>query len=185
MSLSSLLTNAKLTITLPAGGMTILCIICLWAIFEKRGEEGWTALIPFYRDYVFGKVSKEPKTGKRLMIFKLLSVFVAIGAVIAFFVIFVGGVRYWDDNTGMMSYQPNYPAVAIITAIVLALALIVITVLILIWQIKLYYRFTVVNRAPGWITLVFIFLLPLALVYFAFVRGTDLDPFPPQIHNDI
>ena len=165
--------------------MTILCIICLWAIFEKRGEEGWTALIPFYRDYVFGKVSKEPKTGKRLMIFKLLSVFVAIGAVIAFFVIFVGGVRYWDDNTGMMSYQPNYPAVAIITAIVLALALIVITVLILIWQIKLYYRFTVVNRAPGWITLVFIFLLPLALVYFAFVRGTDLDPFPPQIHNDI
>jgi len=32
--------------------VAILSIIAMWKIFEKAGEEGWKALIPFYNYYV-------------------------------------------------------------------------------------------------------------------------------------
>ena len=37
--------------------ITVLFIIALWKMFEKAGEPGWAALIPFYNTYVLFKIS--------------------------------------------------------------------------------------------------------------------------------
>ncbi|MDR0951594.1 MAG: DUF5684 domain-containing protein [Oscillospiraceae bacterium] len=38
-------------------GAYALSVIARWKYFQKAGEEGWAALIPFYRDYVLFKIS--------------------------------------------------------------------------------------------------------------------------------
>lgn len=35
----------------------IILIVGLWKIFEKAGEEGWKALIPFYNFYILFKIA--------------------------------------------------------------------------------------------------------------------------------
>ncbi|HML67984.1 MAG TPA: DUF5684 domain-containing protein [Clostridia bacterium] len=48
----------------PRPGMTILSlalavlgIVAMWKIFEKAGEPGWAAIIPFYNLYVLFKIT--------------------------------------------------------------------------------------------------------------------------------
>jgi len=48
----------------PRPGMTILWlamvvlgIVAMWKIFEKAGEPGWAAIIPFYNLYVLFKIT--------------------------------------------------------------------------------------------------------------------------------
>lgn len=48
----------------PSPGMSILslaiavlAIVALWKIFEKAGEPGWAAIIPFYNLYVLFKIT--------------------------------------------------------------------------------------------------------------------------------
>lgn len=36
--------------------LMVLRIIARWRIFEKAGEKGWKAIIPFYSDYIFYKI---------------------------------------------------------------------------------------------------------------------------------
>ena len=36
--------------------LLVLRIIARWKIFEKAGEKGWKAIIPFYSDYIFYKI---------------------------------------------------------------------------------------------------------------------------------
>ncbi|MEZ4508200.1 MAG: DUF5684 domain-containing protein [Eubacteriales bacterium] len=35
----------------------VLAIVALWKIFEKAGEPGWAAIIPFYNAYVLFKIT--------------------------------------------------------------------------------------------------------------------------------
>ena len=42
---------------LIALAVVVLVIIATWKVYEKAGEPGWAALVPFYRDYVLFKVS--------------------------------------------------------------------------------------------------------------------------------
>ena len=35
----------------------VIGIIAQWKIFEKAGEEGWKAIIPFYNMYIYTKIS--------------------------------------------------------------------------------------------------------------------------------
>ncbi len=35
----------------------VFVIVCQWKIFEKAGEPGWAAIIPFYNTYVLFKIS--------------------------------------------------------------------------------------------------------------------------------
>ena len=48
----------------PRPGMTllslafaVLAIVAMWKIFEKAGEPGWAAIIPFYNIYVLFKIT--------------------------------------------------------------------------------------------------------------------------------
>lgn len=36
-------------------------ILVLWRVFEKAGQPGWAALIPFYNMYIFTQVVQRPK----------------------------------------------------------------------------------------------------------------------------
>ena len=38
----------------------IILIVGLWKVFEKAGEEGWKALIPFYNFYILFKIAGVP-----------------------------------------------------------------------------------------------------------------------------
>ncbi len=37
--------------------LTVLGVIAMWKIFEKAGEPGWAAIIPFYNLYVLFKIT--------------------------------------------------------------------------------------------------------------------------------
>ena len=37
--------------------VSVLAIIAMWKIFEKAGEPGWAAIIPFYNLYVLFKIT--------------------------------------------------------------------------------------------------------------------------------
>ena len=50
---SSLTILCVILILLPLLSGFILTIVAKWNIFEKAGENGWAALVPFYNRYVF------------------------------------------------------------------------------------------------------------------------------------
>jgi hypothetical protein len=37
--------------------VAVLAIIGMWKVFEKAGEPGWAAIIPFYNSYVLFKIT--------------------------------------------------------------------------------------------------------------------------------
>ena len=37
--------------------IAVLGIVAMWKIFEKAGEPGWAAIIPFYNLYVLFKIT--------------------------------------------------------------------------------------------------------------------------------
>lgn len=37
--------------------VAVLGIVAMWKIFEKAGEPGWAAIIPFYNLYVLFKIT--------------------------------------------------------------------------------------------------------------------------------
>ena len=47
------LVNAKYLFVM----IVIFCLICFWSIFEKAFEPGWGALIPFYSNYLYFKIT--------------------------------------------------------------------------------------------------------------------------------
>jgi hypothetical protein len=44
-------------VTLLSFAVAILGIVAMWKIFEKAGEPGWAAIIPFYNLYVLFKIT--------------------------------------------------------------------------------------------------------------------------------
>lgn len=36
--------------------LSVFMIVCQWKIFDKAGEDGWKALIPFYNSYILYKI---------------------------------------------------------------------------------------------------------------------------------
>lgn len=38
-------------------GLVVMCVIANWKLFEKAGEPGWSALIPFYSNYQMAKIA--------------------------------------------------------------------------------------------------------------------------------
>lgn len=60
----------------------VLMIVALWKIYEKAGEHGWAAIVPFYRSYVLYKIS-----GKKNLFWGNLAA--SIVAVIAYIILLV------------------------------------------------------------------------------------------------
>jgi hypothetical protein len=63
-------------------GLTVLLIVAWWKLFEKAGEHGWAAIIPFYNTYVLYKIS-----GKTKLFWAYLPVYIiTVIAAIVFYV---------------------------------------------------------------------------------------------------
>lgn len=43
-------------VMIPSLLISVFYIVCRWKIFEKAGEHGWIALIPFYNEYMMSKL---------------------------------------------------------------------------------------------------------------------------------
>ena len=165
-----------------AAVILVLSVICLWKIFEARGQGGWKALIPFYSDYVFGVISKERKLGKKVMLAEIFSILAAVALVAMCLILLTFSRREYDPVSGDFVHKQSPPSYLTILTIVTAIVLVWLLISMVVWKIKLYHRFVLLNHAPGWMTLIFVFIPVLALGYFAFLRGTNNDPFPPAPH---
>lgn len=51
------LAGAMIAICIIGLAITVLTIIAMWKLYEKAGEPGWAAIVPFYNLYVFFKIS--------------------------------------------------------------------------------------------------------------------------------
>lgn len=67
-------------------GAIILQIAAWWKMFEKAGQPGWAAIIPFYNLYVLCKVAGKPGWWLILMLIPFINL-------IAFIVVSVGVAR--------------------------------------------------------------------------------------------
>ena len=52
--------GAYVFLLIVASPFLILCAVGTWRLFQKAGEEGWKALIPFYSSYIMLKISGRP-----------------------------------------------------------------------------------------------------------------------------
>lgn len=70
--------------------MAVLVIVGTWKIFEKAGEKGWKAIIPFYNKYTEYKIFWNKNTAVVALILSIASVFFAFATVITLIVSIFG-----------------------------------------------------------------------------------------------
>lgn len=56
----------------------LACIAGLWKIFEKAGEPGWKAIVPFYNFYIWLKIIKKPLWWYIFLLIPFINVFVIL-----------------------------------------------------------------------------------------------------------
>lgn len=56
----------------------VLAIVAMWRIFEKAGEPGWAAIIPFYNLYVLFKITWGSGWKFLLMLIPIANIVIAI-----------------------------------------------------------------------------------------------------------
>jgi len=59
-------------------GFVVLIIASLWKVFEKAGEPGWAAIIPFYNIYIMLKIAGKPAWWLVGFIIPIVSIVVSV-----------------------------------------------------------------------------------------------------------
>lgn len=77
------------------GITALLSIYGLWRLFEKAGEQGWKAIIPFYREYVMAQCTARPTWTVLLLLVPIVNIFVFYGIWFDFIKSF-GKRRFWE-----------------------------------------------------------------------------------------
>jgi signal peptidase I len=67
-----------------ASPFLILCVAGTWKLFQKAGEKGWKALIPYYSSYIMLKISGRPGWWLIWLVVPVASWIVSVGIVIDF-----------------------------------------------------------------------------------------------------
>jgi hypothetical protein len=62
----------------------VLMTVALWKIYEKAGEHGWAALIPYYKNYILYKISGKKNLFWGYLVFSILCVISCIAFVWVF-----------------------------------------------------------------------------------------------------
>ena len=57
--------------------IVVLLIVSLWKVFEKAGQPGWAAIIPFYNCYILLKVASKPGWWLILMFIPLVNIVIS------------------------------------------------------------------------------------------------------------
>ena len=94
--------------------MTFYPVVMLGFLFEKCGERGWKALIPFYSTYIYFKLAKAKGLGIVMMILMAAAVIAAIGFTAAY---------YESMNAMIESGNTDSPVVALMLSSGAALAI--------------------------------------------------------------
>ena len=61
--------------------IAVLCIIAMWKVFEKAGEEGWKCIIPIYNFIILLKIVGKPWWWLLLMCIPFVNIVIYIMAV--------------------------------------------------------------------------------------------------------
>ena len=69
----------------------ILMIASMWKIFEKAGQEGWKAIIPFYNVWVLAEIVGKPGW------FGLLMIIPYVGVIISFYIYYLLAKSFGKD----------------------------------------------------------------------------------------
>ncbi len=59
-------------------GFIIFLIAAMWKMFEKAGQPGWAAIVPFYNIYVLTQIAEKPGWWLILFFIPLLNLIAAI-----------------------------------------------------------------------------------------------------------
>jgi hypothetical protein len=63
--------------------IAVVTIVGMWKVFTKAGEPGWAVLIPIYNTYVMLKIAGKPWWWLLLMFVPIVSIVIAIMAMVA------------------------------------------------------------------------------------------------------
>ena len=122
-------------------GLALLVLNCVakWKLFEKAGEEGWKAIIPFYSTYIYCRLANCVSLFVADLVLSSLTYLVGIGAYIAYMVLMFRGVA------GMENYiTAEFPAEELLglfgasTGIILVVSLLSLAVLVAITVIRIF-----------------------------------------------
>ena len=125
----------------------VLTIVASWILYNKAGEPGWAAIIPFYNSYIRFKVA-----GKKKLFWGYLAAFVVTIAsfILLCYELVVSGIfmfaraysrSYYDSMYGYSSSLSTHMAMMIFSVVIFFSALIVMVVLNIMCCIGLSHAF--------------------------------------------
>ena len=125
----------------------VLTIVASWILYNKAGEPGWAAIIPFYNSYIRFKVA-----GKKKLFWGYLAAFIVTIAsfILLCYELVVSGIfmfaraysrSYYDSMYGYSSSLSTHMAMMIFSVVIFFSALIVMVVLNIMCCIGLSHAF--------------------------------------------
>ena len=134
----------------------VLSLIGMWQLFEDNKEAGWKALIPVYNLYILAKICDEKILGRKL---------------VKTYLILLGSCLLLPFIVGLIAGLTGSEAALIIVMWLFIIVLFAGLIYALYLNIKLYARFVKTRQAPGWWTVVFLFIPAIAYLYFGFFHN--------------
>ena len=112
--LSAATASINLTANIISLAITVLTIIGKWKTFDKAGEPGWAAIIPFYNAYITYKLA-----GRKTLFWVYLICIVLMYIFLGIFLVGVIGAVVSGSNSGMEDMLAAFLVSAGIGAIIL------------------------------------------------------------------
>ena len=81
--------------------LTAISLFGLWKLFIKAGRQGWEAIVPFYREYVFAQLTGRPNWWVFLLIVPIVNIFIFYGLYLDFIKAF-GKRRFWENAAAVV-----------------------------------------------------------------------------------
>ena len=129
-------------------GLALLVLNCVakWKLFEKAGEEGWKAIIPFYSTYIYCRLANCVSLFVADLVLSSLTYLVGIGVYIAYTVLMLQGVARMEDY-----FAAEFPVEELVgmlstgTGIILVVSLLSLAVLVAITVIRIFMNLKFVS----------------------------------------
>lgn len=134
-------------------GVLVLNCVARWKLFEKAGEQGWKAIIPYYNDYIYCKLANCVKLFVADLILGVLFAVTVITACVEWFVTTAQGIASAENAEeyliSLVSRGVGITALALLGMLVLLIALIVIRIFINLKFVKRFSDETVFKVLAG------------------------------------
>ena len=139
--------------------MIVLSVVALWKLFEKSGEQGWKAIIPFYNTYIKCKLADCVNLFIAYLVLSIGAYVLIIAAYLQGLVMAFKGTRVidkygdtdqiWRELTSELGFNTVTIVIAVIIIIAALFAATVITAIININFIKCYCQDTSIKVMAG------------------------------------